>query len=434
MSGLSRFLRACTHEQCCKIFNMVTWKPFSSELLITMHAICKAIEEYASDKSQRKVTYNRSKWSLDSAYIRNILWGQAFFNLPLIIPEHPPIESLLTMCHEKKVNVTVRIRISETDMPDYEDSANLARMIDANPRFKKIMQEVHLRHETEVELKDAYQLIHALLKQRWKLLQEQRPLTPRQARFFIGETERYRPIEVEWLSGDVHRVLSGTLDGYLTSFSKDAIDWGAENVLRWQEQEAVIGSTVRHLIKQFGAECWMKADYFAGEGIRVPETLLVLERKDILKISELTNREGQVEIAITGVQISRLSSKMPDAIGIPSGSALRYADIITDIQLRTIWNKEDPERQAGFQKSEKSALFCLWKELLHHQDEKLNKVQLQNKLKQETKRAGAIRGMEIGKLIENLQRKLASVSNYSRKEIGGWFKNTRDSISLKMKG
>ncbi len=121
-----------------------------------------------------------------------------------------------------------------------------------------------------------------------------------------------------------------------------------------------------------------------------------------------------------------------DDIEIPVASnshEIRYLNLVTDFDLKRVWNEDDRNLSIGFHKD--SAVMHLWKMLLEQKGGILQKDDLKTSIEEAVGRGKEVIGIDLKKAIENLQTKLKNVANTNRKEVTGWFEETDTTLSLK---
>lgn len=121
-----------------------------------------------------------------------------------------------------------------------------------------------------------------------------------------------------------------------------------------------------------------------------------------------------------------------DDIEIPVASnshEIRYLNLVTDFDLKRVWNEDDRNLSIGFHKD--SAVMHLWKMLLEQKGGILQKDDLKTSIEEAVGRGKEVIGIDLKKAIENLQTKLKNVANTTRKEVTGWFEETDTTLSLK---
>ncbi len=114
---------------------------------------------------------------------------------------------------------------------------------------------------------------------------------------------------------------------------------------------------------------------------------------------------------------------------IPKSNVIRYLNLVTDFDLKVIWNESDKNLSTRF--NQDSAIQYLWKLLLEKKGEVLQKDSIKKYLAEVLEREDEVRGFDFNKAIENLQRKLAQVAGLKRKEVTVWFEVDETTLSLK---
>lgn len=115
-------------------------------------------------------------------------------------------------------------------------------------------------------------------------------------------------------------------------------------------------------------------------------------------------------------------------IGDNKSSDIRFLNVVTNFEERLIWKEGARDKRQDFRTS---LIRGLWRLLLENKGIALSKKDIRKQLETQSNRETDLRKFNLGQTLDNLKRKLVTISGEDRKTVTGWFEETPTTLAVR---
>jgi len=296
-------------------------QPIDVNLLVAIRSILILLSKYKDDNGKQiSASYDEETGDLHEiseaeAYFyyslhNDLLWNRKSLEGYIEHPKQvmPRMYLLLELLYKSGIDVECSVHLKNHE-EKLEELKWFQELLKSDAKGRKIANEALCKGDFNTNLLDAGNFICKLFEERERLkslhIYELKTGVPSELPFLY-----YDFVSISFLEQKEELLvfLSEYLKNYLHAFRDQDVDWGSNNVVKYDKQEEAMRYELQMQQKNYGAKFWVRLYCSPSKDTRRIETLFAMEDSGLIAIEEIKVKEAGTGIILARVNVHKLFS------------------------------------------------------------------------------------------------------------------------------